>query len=91
MLVTITPRFRVHRDEVLSATVRENMVVLRFAALRTQRFAIDDLTPEAREWLIPALAPRDIPFDDAGAREDEAEPVEEEAPQANERSSADGT
>ncbi len=81
MLVTVTPRFRVHRDEVLCAIVRGNVVVLRFASMKAMRFAIDDLTDEAREWLLPALAPREIVFDDRGeeneeeanAREDEVE------------------
>lgn len=60
MLVTLTPAFRVHRDEVLSATLRDGQVVVEFAALRTRRFAADDLTPEARVWLLPALAPRAV-------------------------------
>ena len=81
MLVTVTPRFRVHRDEVLCAIVRGNTVVLRFASMKAMRFAIDDLTDEAREWLLPALAPREIVFDERGdeveeeaaSREDEVE------------------
>jgi hypothetical protein len=73
MLVTVTPRFRVHRDEVLCAMVRGNTLVLRFASMKAMRFAIDDLTDEAREWLLPALAPREIVFDERG------DEVEEEA------------
>ena len=81
MLVTVTPRFRVHRDEVLCAMVRGNTLVLRFASMKAMRFAVDDLTDEAREWLLPALAPREIVFDERGeeneeeaiAREDEVE------------------
>ena len=81
MLVTVTPRLRVHRDEVLCAIVRGNTLVLRFASMKAMRFAIDDLTDEAREWLLPALAPREIVFDERGdeveeeaaSREDEVE------------------
>lgn len=63
MLVTVTTRFRVHRDEVLCALVRGNTLVLRFASMKPMRVPIDDLTEEAREWLLPAVAPREIPFD----------------------------
>jgi len=85
MLVTVTPRFRVHRDEVLCALVRGNMLVLRFASMKPMRVPIDDLTDEAREWLLPALAPREIVFDerdeaeadDGQLREDEAEQTRE--------------
>ena len=85
MLVTVTPRFRVHRDEVLCALVRGNMLVLRFASMKPMRLPIDDLTDEAREWLLPALAPREIVFDDRDdaetedgqLREDEAEQTRE--------------
>lgn len=73
MLVTVTPRFRVHRDEVLCSLVRGNTLVLRFASMKPMRFAIDDLTDEAREWLLPALAPREIIVDD----QEEEEVVEE--------------
>jgi hypothetical protein len=49
------------------------------------RLPIDDLTDEAREWLLPALAPREIVFDErddvegeeAQLREDEAEQTRE--------------
>jgi len=85
MLVTVTPRFRVHRDEVLCALVRGNTLVLRFASMKSMRLPIDDLTDEAREWLLPALAPREIVFDErddvvgveAQLREDEAEQTRE--------------
>jgi hypothetical protein len=86
MLVTVTARFRVHRDEVLCALVRGNTVLLRFASMKPMRFAIDDLTDEAREWLLPALAPREIVFDERGEeaegddgqlREDESERTRE--------------
>lgn len=75
MLVTVTPRLRVHRDEVLCAILRGNTVVLRFVAMKPLRVPVDDLTDEARHWLLPSLAPRDIPLD-----EDEYEaPAEETA------------
>ena len=85
MLVTVTTRFRVHRDEVLCALVRGNTLVLRFASMKSMRLPIDDLTDEAREWLLPALAPREIVFDErddvegeeAQLREDEAEQTRE--------------
>ena len=61
MLVTVTPRLRVHRDEVLCAILRGNSVVLRFVSMKPIRVAVDDLTDEARYWLLPSLAPREIP------------------------------
>ena len=72
MLVTVTPRFRVHRDEVLSALVRGNSLILRFASMKPMRIPIDDLTDEAREWLLPALAPREIFY--GKAEDDEKAP-----------------
>ena len=75
MLVTVTTRFRVHRDEVLCAIVRGNMLVLRFASMKPVRVPVDDLTDEAREWLLPSLAPREIPFDLDDEAEDEEETV----------------
>ena len=76
MLVTVTPRFRVHRDEVLCAIVRGNVLVLRFASMKPVRLAVDDLTEEAREWLLPSMAPREIPIDvGADEGEDEEESV----------------
>ncbi len=81
MLVTVTSRLRLHRDEVLSATLRGNTVVLRFVSMKPMRLAIDDLTDEARHWLLPSLAPREIPIpgcecgvddrDDGGAEDEE--------------------
>ena len=61
MLVTVTPRLRVHRDEVLCAILRGNTVVLRFVSMKPIRVSVDDLTEEARYWLLPSLAPREIP------------------------------
>lgn len=63
MLVTVTSRVRVHRDEVLCSLVRGNMLVLRFASMKPMRVPIDDLTEEARRWLLPSEAPREIPLD----------------------------
>jgi hypothetical protein len=76
MLVTVTPRFRVHRDEVLCALLRGNMLLLRFASMKAMKIPVDDLTDEAREWLLPALAPREIFFDDAVDEETEEVEVE---------------
>ncbi len=64
MLVTITPRLRIHRDEVLCALLRGNTVLLRFVGMKPMRVPVDDLTDEARAWLLPALAPREIPLVD---------------------------
>ena len=72
MLVTVTPRLRIHRDEVLCAMLRGNTVVLRFVAMKPLRVPVDDLTDEARHWLLPSLAPRDIPLDDYEAETEEA-------------------
>ena len=83
MLVTVTPRFRVHRDEVLCALGKGNILVLRFASMKPMRFAIDDLTDEAREWLLPALAPREIVFDDRNG-DDDGQLHEDEAEQTRE-------
>ena len=76
MLVTVTPRLRIHRDEVLCAILRGNSVYLRFVGMKPMRVPVDDLTDEARHWLLPSLAPRDIPLDDE-IEEIEEEPVEE--------------
>ena len=85
MLVTVTPRFRVHRDEVLCALVRGNTLVLRFASMKPMRLPIDDLTDEAREWLLPALAPREIVFDERDdAEAEDGQLREEEAEQTRE-------
>ena len=77
MLVTVTPRFRVHRDEVLCALLRGNSLLLRFASMKPMRIPVDDLTDEAREWLLPALAPREIFLDEIGVEEEEEETVED--------------
>jgi hypothetical protein len=75
VLVTVTPRLRIHRDEVLCAILRGNSVLLRFVGMKPMRVPVDDLTDEARHWLLPSLAPRDIPYDDV--EEESEEPVEE--------------
>ena len=61
VLVTVTPRIRIHRDEVICALVKGNAVVLRMVSMKPLRISIDDLTDEARHWLLPSLAPREIP------------------------------
>ena len=83
MLVTVTPRLRLHRDEVLAAILKGNTVVLRFVAMKPMRLPVDDLTDEAREWLLPSLAPRDIPQPGDCTCQDESH--EEEAEQEAER------
>jgi len=82
VLVTVTPRLRIHRDEVLCAILRGNSVLLRFVGMKPMRVPVDDLTDEARHWLLPSLAPRDIPYDGV---EEESEEVVEEAEQVDER------
>lgn len=77
MLVTITPRLRIHRDEVLCALLRGNTVVLRFVAMKPLRVPVDDLTDEARHWLLPSLAPREIPNDDVEYEESVEESAED--------------
>jgi hypothetical protein len=66
VLVTVTSTLRIHRDEVICALVRGNTVHLRFVAMKPMRIPIDDLTEEARFWLLPSLAPREIPVGDEG-------------------------
>jgi hypothetical protein len=83
VLVTVTPRLRLHRDEVLAAILKGNTVVLRFVAMKPMRIAVDDLTDEAREWLLPSLAPREIPQPGDCACQDDAQP--EDAEQEAER------
>ena len=78
MLVTVTPRFRVHRDEVLCAILKGNSLHLRFASMKPMRILVDDLTDEAREWLLPALAPREIFFEEAAEEEEVEETAEVE-------------
>ena len=77
MLVTVTPRLRIHRDEVLCAILRGNSVLLRFVGMKPMRVPVDDLTDEARHWLLPSLAPRDIPLDEGEEVEEEEEPRKE--------------
>jgi hypothetical protein len=73
VLVTVTSRLRVHHDEVLCSLVKGNSVVLSFVSMKPIRIPIDDLTEEAREWLLPSLAPRAIPMDDEELDEDDEE------------------
>lgn len=82
MLVTVTSRIRVHRDEVLCSLVRGNTLVLRFASMKAMRVPIDDLTEEARRWLLPSEAPREIPLD---LVEDEAQEADWQEEQAEQR------
>jgi hypothetical protein len=80
VLVTVTPRFRVHRDEVLCSIVKGNTLVLRFASMKSMRLSVDDLTDEARRWLLPSLAPREIFVEDEveeHRQEDEIEQARE--------------
>ena len=73
MLVTVTPRLRVHRDEVILAYLKGNTVHMRFVSMKPIRVPVDELTAEARAWLLPSLAPRGIPV--PGAEEvEEREP-----------------
>ena len=77
MLVTLTPRLRVHRDEIIYAELRGNVVLLRFVCLKPKRIPVDELTEEARRWLLPSLAPRTIDVaDEEEAEETEAQPEE---------------
>ena len=85
MLVTVTPRLRVHRDEVLCAILRGNTVVLRFVSMKPIRVAVDDLTDEARFWLLPSLAPREIPTGCECEVDDRDGAVEEEVDDDAER------
>jgi hypothetical protein len=61
VLVTVTPRLRVHRDEVILAYLKGNTVHMRFVSMKPIRVPVDELTAEARAWLLPSLAPRGIP------------------------------
>ena len=80
MLVTVTTRLRIHRDEVICALVKGNSVVLRMVSMKPMRIPIDDLTDEARMWLLPSLAPREIPTGecDCAASEERGERMEVE-------------
>ena len=81
MLVTVTSRLRIHQGEVLCALLKGNMVVLRFVSMKPIRIPVDDLTDEARRWLLPSLAPREIPdaeeFETTEEEHDEPELIEE--------------
>ena len=77
MLVTVTPYLRLHRDEVILVRLRGNTVHLRFVSMKPIRLPVDDLTTEAQAWLLPSLAPREIPLPEGGEAEAEAEAVEE--------------
>ena len=86
MLVTVTPRLRLHRDEVLAVILKGNAVLLRFVALKPMRIPVDDLTDEAREWLLPSLAPRDIPQPgDCDCHDEQSEDADQEAEHDAER------
>jgi len=78
VLVTVTPRLRIHRDEVLCAILRGNQVLLRFVGMKPMKVPVGDLTDEARHWLLPSLAPRDIPLDEGEEPEESLEEVDEE-------------
>ena len=79
MLVTVTPRLRVHRDEVILAYLKGNTVHMRFVSMKPIRVPVDELTAEARAWLLPALAPRGIPVPGVEeAEEHETETVVED-------------
>lgn len=83
MLVTVTPYLRIHRDEVICVLARGNSVALRFVSMKPMRIPVDDLTDEAREWLLPSVAPRGIPIDEPPYN---PEPdADEEAEQARQR------
>jgi hypothetical protein len=73
VLVTVTSYLRLHRDEVIFVRLHGNTVLLRFVSMKPVRLPVDDLTAEAREWLLPSMAPRDIPLPDEMV-EDEATP-----------------
>ena len=75
MLVTVTPYLRLHRDEVIYARLRGNLIVLRFVSMKAVRVPVDDLTDEARRWLLPSMAPREIPME---VLEDDSEEQEEQ-------------
>jgi hypothetical protein len=85
VLVTVTPRLRIHRDEVLCAILRGNSVLLRFVGMKPMRVPVDDLTDEARHWLLPSLAPRDIPLDEEVEEQAVEEEEVEERPEKPER------
>ena len=73
MLVTVTPYLRLHRDEVIYARLRGNAIVMRFVSMKAVRVPVDDLTDEARRWLLPAMAPREIPLEEQEEHEEQEE------------------
>ena len=73
MLVTVTPYLRLHRDEVIYARLRGNTMVLRFVSMKSVRLPVDDLTDEARRWLLPSMAPREILLEDQEELEERPE------------------
>lgn len=75
MLVTVTPYLRLHRDEVIYARLRGNSIVIRFVSMKAVRVPVDDLTEEARRWLLPSMAPRQIPVEDL-EEQDEAQELD---------------
>ena len=78
MLVTVTPRLRVYRDEVICAVLRGNTLVLRFVSMKPIRVPVDELTAEARAWLLPSCAPTEIPMaDECACRREAVEQVDE--------------
>ena len=80
MLVTVTSYLRVHRDEVILARLSGNSLLLRFASMKSLKIPVDDLTDEARRWLIPSVAPRDIPtYEEYDESEENPSPRREEA------------
>ena len=79
MLVTVTSYLRLHRDEVIYVRLRGNTVVLRFVSMKPVRIPVDDLTEEAREWLLPSMASREIPLPTDGIDEEVSPRRREEA------------
>jgi hypothetical protein len=74
VLVTVTSYLRLHRDEVVFVRLHGNTVLLRFVSMKPVRLPVDDLTAEAREWLLPSMAPREIPLPDETLEDDESTP-----------------
>lgn len=51
----LTSRLKVHADEIIEAEVRGNVVRVRFVCLKKRDIPVDDLTPEARAFLVGDL------------------------------------
>ena len=79
MLVTVTSYLRLHRDEVVYVRLHGNIVLLRFVSMKPVRIPVDDLTEEAREWLLPSMAPREIPLPDEMVEDEVSRRRREEA------------